>query len=68
MKKVEVKVDETVMDKICKAVEFATLPVFIALCILSFGFALTLAGFAGLFVSGCKLLKSFMKHNKDIKK
>lgn len=47
MKKVEVKVDETVMDKICKAVEFATLPVFIVLCVLSFGFALTLAGFAG---------------------
>lgn len=63
----EVVVPETLCDKICKAIEFGILPGAIVLMLVSINFAFVVAGVAGILVSAWKLIKSFLKHNKDIK-
>lgn len=63
----EVVIPETLCDKICKAVEYGILPGAILLMLVSVNMAFIAAGIAGMLVSAWKLVKSFLKHNKDIK-
>lgn len=58
------KVNESVLEKITRAVEYCTLPAFFILWLLSFNLAVSLTAFAGVFVSGARLYLAFAKHNK----